>query len=97
MKRALSQSQAAELLRAASLLPPATRDAFMREVDARLCSLPHRLNDGDVNAAIISTLSTLNVTTSSHLMCDAAPQQETSHAPTQLRDHRHPHRPPDRG
>jgi hypothetical protein len=77
MKRALSQSQASELLRAASLLPPATRDRFMRAVDSRLCSLPHRLTDGDVQSAIVTTLSTLTVTTSPHLMCDAQPKEDS--------------------
>jgi hypothetical protein len=70
MKRTLTRSQAAELLTAASLLLLASRDAFITEVDKRLCRLPHRLNDGDVQSAIVTTLSTLNVTTSSHLMCD---------------------------
>jgi hypothetical protein len=73
MKRSLTQSQAAELLRAASVLPPATRDGFLAAVDARLCRLPHRLNDGDVQSAIVATLSTLDVTT--HLMCDAQPKE----------------------
>jgi hypothetical protein len=96
VKRALSQSQAAELLRAASLLSPATRDEFFAAVDARLIDIPRRLTDDDIGAAIVSTLSTLTITTS-RLMCDAAPQQEAIHDPTQLRDHRHPHRSPDRG
>ena len=64
MKRALSQSQAAELLRAASLLPLASRDAFISEVDSRLCGVRRKLTDADVSAAIVSTLTVLNVTTS---------------------------------
>jgi hypothetical protein len=73
-RRALTQSQAAELPRAASLLPPASRDQFIAAVDRRLAGLPYRLNDGDVQSAIVATLSTLTVTTttSSHLMCDSA-------------------------
>ena len=70
MKRALTKSQASELLRAASLLPLASRDAFLSEVDKRLCSVKRwRLTDADVSAAITSTLT---VTTSSHFMCDSA-------------------------
>jgi hypothetical protein len=69
MKRSLSRSQAAELLRAASLLPPATRDQFISEVDSRLSSVRRQLTDADVSAAITSTLTVLNVTTS-HFMCD---------------------------
>jgi hypothetical protein len=73
MKRALSRSQAEELLRAASLLPLASRDQFISEVDSRLCSVRRqRLTDADVSAAIVATLTVLNVTTS-HFMCDAAP------------------------
>ena len=72
MKRALTKSQASELLRAASLLPLASRDAFITEVDSRLCSVKRRrLTDADVSAAIASTLTALNVTTS-HFMCDSA-------------------------
>lgn len=77
MKRSLTRSQASELWRAASLLPLATRDAFLNAVDARLCSLPHRLNDGDVQSAIVTTLSTFNISISSHLMCDAQPKETT--------------------
>jgi hypothetical protein len=73
MKRALTQTQAAELLRAASLLPPTTRDAFLAAVDARLCSLPHRLNDGDVQSAIVAVLADTDIrVTTSHFMCDSA-------------------------
>ena len=72
MKRALTPSQAAELWRAASLLPPATRDQFIAAVDRRLAGLPHRLTDDAVQSAIIATLSTFTVTTSQHFMCDAA-------------------------
>ena len=70
MKRSLTQSQASELMRAASTLVPAAREQFLAAVDARLCSLPHRLNDGDVAATIVSVLA--NVTPTSHFMCDAA-------------------------
>jgi hypothetical protein len=80
MKRALTKSQADELLRAASLLPLASRDAFITAVDKQLCRVK-RLTDADVSAAITSTLSTLNVTTSHRLMCDAALQQEVPMAP----------------
>ena len=67
MKRALSQTQAAELLRAASLLPLASRDQFISEVDRRLVRISRRLTDADVSVAIASTLS-------SHVMCDAQPK-----------------------
>jgi hypothetical protein len=80
MKRALTRSQAGELLRAASLLPPATRDTFITEVDARLCSVRRQLTDADVSAAIVSTLTVLNVT--SHFMCDSA--EGGAHAPTKI-------------
>jgi hypothetical protein len=80
MKRALSPSQASELLRAASVLPPRQRDAFLAAVDARLCSLPHRLNDGDVAAAIVSVLADADITTTSHFMCDAAPPRRLTMA-----------------
>ena len=59
-------------LRAASLLPLASRDAFISEVDSRLCSVRRQLTDADVSAAIVSTLTVLNVTTSSHLLCELA-------------------------
>jgi hypothetical protein len=94
MKRALTKSQAEELLRAASLLPLASRDQFLSEVDKRLRGLPHRLNDGDVQSAIISTLSTLNVTTSV-FMCDAQPK-ETTHGEEEMGNLR-PLRQPRRG
>jgi hypothetical protein len=72
MKRSLTRSQAEELLRAVSLLPPATRDQFIDAVDKQLCRVKRQLTDSDVSAAIVSTLTVLNVTTS-HFMCDAAP------------------------
>jgi hypothetical protein len=78
MKRSLSQTQAAELLRAASVLPPATRDEFFAAVDSRLLGIRRQLTDDDVGAAIIATLSTFNITPSRRLMCDAAPSQETT-------------------
>jgi hypothetical protein len=72
MKRAaLTQSQAAEVLRE-SRVAGSTDARFLRAVDGRLCSLPHRLNDGDVNAAIVATLSTLSVTAS---QCYAQPKE----------------------
>ena len=71
MKRSLSQSQASELMRAMSLLPPAARAQFLHEVDSRLVGIRHHLTDGDVAAAIISALSDTNIVTS-HMMCDAA-------------------------
>jgi hypothetical protein len=74
MKRALTRSQAGELLRAASLLPLASRDAFISEVDSRLCSVRRQLTDADVSAAIVSTLTVLDVTTS-HFMCDTQPKE----------------------
>jgi hypothetical protein len=71
MKRALTKSQASELLRAVSLLPPASRDQFIDEVDKRLRSVKRqRLTDADVSAAIVSTLTVLNT---SCFICDAAP------------------------
>jgi hypothetical protein len=69
MKSVLTKSQASELLRAASLLSLAARDQFISEVDKHLCSVKRwRLNDVDVNRAITTVLSTLNVT----IMCDSA-------------------------
>jgi hypothetical protein len=66
MKCALTKSQASELLRAASLLPLASRDQFITDVDKRLRSVQRRqLTD----AAITSTLTT------SHFMCDAQPKE----------------------
>ena len=59
MKRALSRSQAHELLRAASV--PATR-------------LAHRLNDGDVQSAIVSVLADIRITTPA-FCCDAQPKE----------------------
>lgn len=58
MKRALSQTQANELWRAASLLPPAARDQFIAAVDHKLVGIARKLNDDDVNGAIVATLST---------------------------------------
>jgi hypothetical protein len=66
MKRGLTRSQAAEVLRAASLLPFVS-DAFMTAVDKQLCNVRRQLTDADVSGAIVSTL---NVSTS-HLMCEA--------------------------
>jgi hypothetical protein len=95
MKRALTRPQAEELLRAASLLPLAARDQFISEVDSRLCSVRRqRLTDADVSAAIVSTLSTLNVTTSV-FMCDAQPK-ETTHGEEEMGNLR-PLRQPRRG
>ena len=69
MKRALTKSQASELLRAASLLPLASRDAFLDAVDKQLCRVPHHhVSNRDVSAAISNAL---NVTTT-HFMCDSA-------------------------
>jgi hypothetical protein len=86
VKRALSKSQAAELLRAASLLPPTTRDAFLAAVDSRLCSLPHRLNDGDVSAAIIAVLGDTNIRVSTRMFCcDAQPKEATMPDDSKLR------------
>jgi hypothetical protein len=79
MRRALTQSQAAELLRAASLLPPATRAAFVSAVDRRLAGVRRRVTDDDVSAAIVSVLA--NITTTSHFLCDAAPTEEADHGP----------------
>jgi hypothetical protein len=75
MKRALSPWQAAELLRAASIVGPASRDGFLREVDGRLCGIPRQLTDEDVNAVIVSVLGTINV---------AAPTKEPDHGPQEL-------------
>ena len=83
MKRALTQSQAAELLPAAPLLPPATRDQFIAAVDRSLVGIRRQLRDADVSAAISSVLANTRITTS-HFMCDS--QQEVSDA--QLRSHR---------
>jgi hypothetical protein len=76
MKRALSQSQAAELLRAASLLPPATRDQFIAAVDRRLAGIARRLNDGDVSAAIITVLGDTNVRITTPVFCNDAQAEE---------------------
>ena len=68
MKRSLSQSQAAEVLRAASSLPPVAHAMFLNEVHDRLRSIPRQpLTDGDVQGAIISTLSGINI-----VPCDPA-------------------------
>jgi hypothetical protein len=67
VKRALTLTQADALLRAAGLLPLATRDQFITAVDNQLRS--RHVTDADLSAAITSALSTLNVTTS-HFMCD---------------------------
>ena len=85
VKRALSAPQTAEPLRAASVLPPAQRDQFLAAVDARLCSLPHRLKDGDVQSAIVAVLADNSITTYAFFMCDAQPK-ETSHDDAQLRN-----------
>ena len=71
MKRGLTKSQAHELLRAASVLPPATRDQFFVAVDSRLIGIRRQLTDDDVAGAIVSVLSTFNVTTSHDLMCNS--------------------------
>jgi hypothetical protein len=62
MRRSLTRSQAAELLRAAGSVPSAARSMFLSEVDTRLSSVCRQpLTDGDVQAAIASTLSGFNV------------------------------------
>lgn len=80
MKRALTQSQASELLRAASVLPPASRDAFLRAVDGHLVGIRRQLTDDDVNAAIVTVLADASITTTSHFICDAAPAKEAAMA-----------------
>jgi hypothetical protein len=67
MKRGLTRSQAAEVLRAASLLPFVSRDASMTAVDKQLCNVRRQLTDADVSGAIVSTLNV----SPSHLMCEA--------------------------
>jgi hypothetical protein len=71
--RALTPTQAAELLRAASVLPPGRRDAFLAAVDTRLRTLPHRVTDEDVAGTIVAVLADTNITTTSHFLCDAVP------------------------
>ena len=43
VKRGLTQTQAAELLRAASIIAPASRDGFLREVDGHLRGIRRQL------------------------------------------------------
>ena len=59
----LTRSQAGELLQAASTLPPASRDAFLPAVDARLVGFRRRLTDDDVKAAIVTVLGDASITT----------------------------------
>jgi hypothetical protein len=61
MKRALRQSQAAELLRAASVIAPGSRDGFLREVDGRLRGIRRQLTDEDVAAAIIAVVGAVDL------------------------------------
>ena len=70
MKSALSKTQANELLRAASVLPPASRDQFFAAVDSSLAGIRRQLTDDDVGAAIITVVADSPITTS-HFMCDA--------------------------
>jgi hypothetical protein len=49
--------------------------AFLREVDGRLRGIRRQLTDGDLNAAIVSMLGTINVT---------APTKEPDHGPQEL-------------
>ena len=66
MKRSLTRSQAAEILRGASTLPPAARATFMSEVDGIFSGISRRdVSDDDVASAIIAVLSGINV-----VMCD---------------------------
>jgi hypothetical protein len=84
MKRALSQSQAAELLRAASMIAPASRDGFLREVDDRLRGIRRQLTDEDVAAAIIAVVGAVDL--GAPMLCeDAQPNRSDDHAETPRR------------
>lgn len=82
MKRSLTRPQAAEVLRAASMLAPAAREAFLAAVDSCLSGIRHKPSDGDVAAAIVSVLGDNQTITTSCFLCDAAPRQEASMATT---------------
>lgn len=63
---AFNSTQIAELKRAAALLPPEGRDAFLRQVAGRLSATP---TNGDVQAAILAVLSDANVRVSTPMFC----------------------------
>ena len=59
-------------MRAASVLPPASREAFLAAVDARLRSIRRPVTDDDVAAAIVVMLGDSQTSTTCFL-CDSAP------------------------
>jgi hypothetical protein len=78
VKRALSQSQASELLRAATLLPPPARDAFLAAVDSRLVGIRRQLADDDVAGAIVAALADTNIRITTPMFCCDAQPKETA-------------------
>ncbi len=71
---ALTDTQMAELRRAAALLPVEGRAAFLRRVAAHLGSAP---TNGDVSAAIIAALGDTSVRiTTPAFCCDSKPEEK---------------------
>jgi hypothetical protein len=72
---ALTDTQMAELRRAAALLPVGARELFLQQVARRLGDISSPPTNGDVQAAIVAVLGGLGVLTPVTL-CDAAPTTE---------------------